>query len=641
MSTTAGRGVGAWRRSQVLHMIGNAHIDPVWLWQWQEGYQEVRATFRSALDRMREYPEFIFTASSARYYAWVEEIDPAMFDEIRARVAEGRWEIVGGWWIQPDCNIPSRRVVRAPGALRAALLPGRARRDGHGGLQRRPLRPQRHAAPAARRAGMDSYVFMRPGPHEKGLPGPLFWWESPDGSRVLAIRIPYEYCSPARGPRLPPRQVARPAARPVRRDDGVLRRRQPRRRADPREPRVDPARSTRRARCPSCVHSTPERVLRPVRERGTDDVPVVHDDLQHHAVGCYCGALGHQALEPPGRAAAGAAEKWSAVASWVDRARPTRGPRSTGPGRTCCSTSSTTSSRAPHRAGLRRRARPARRGVGDRHPGAQRRHPVAEQPDPHRQPSPGRRRSSCSTPTPGPCGRPSRPSSAASRRPTACWTRTGSACRSRQPSRTRPCRRGAAGWRSTSTCRALGYRTYRVVPDTGRVTEDGVRATPTSLENEHLRLELDPKTGRITHLRLRDDGRDVRGIDLADPTRPRAVVVDDTSDTWGHRRITYQDVVGEFEATGITLVESGPARAILRVESRFGAVGAGGGLRALGGRPGGRGAGPPRLARARKDAQAALPDPTGGARRDVRHPVRDDRARRPTATRSPASAGWT
>lgn len=52
-------------------MIGNVHIDPVWLWQWQEGFHEVKATFRSALDRMKEYPDFKFVASSAVFYEWV------------------------------------------------------------------------------------------------------------------------------------------------------------------------------------------------------------------------------------------------------------------------------------------------------------------------------------------------------------------------------------------------------------------------------------------------------------------------------------------------------------------------------------------------------------------------------------------
>ena len=90
-----------------LHMIGNAHLDPVWLWRWQEGFQAAKATFRSALDRMGESDDFLFTSSSAAIYEWVERNDPRMFAEIQARVTEGRWQIVGGSWIQPDCNIPS------------------------------------------------------------------------------------------------------------------------------------------------------------------------------------------------------------------------------------------------------------------------------------------------------------------------------------------------------------------------------------------------------------------------------------------------------------------------------------------------------------------------------------------------------
>ena len=93
-------------KDTTLHMIGHGHIDPVWLWRWQEGAEEVRATFRSALERMKETGELVFTASSAAFYKWVKEVDPEMFEEIRARVKEGRWDIAGGWWVEPDCNIP-------------------------------------------------------------------------------------------------------------------------------------------------------------------------------------------------------------------------------------------------------------------------------------------------------------------------------------------------------------------------------------------------------------------------------------------------------------------------------------------------------------------------------------------------------
>ena len=94
-----------------VYMIGNAHLDPVWFWHWQEGLQEVKATFRSALDRMNESPDFIFTCACAAYYQWVEKNDEEMFEEIRARVREGRWVIVGGMWIQPDIDVYKRQVL--------------------------------------------------------------------------------------------------------------------------------------------------------------------------------------------------------------------------------------------------------------------------------------------------------------------------------------------------------------------------------------------------------------------------------------------------------------------------------------------------------------------------------------------------
>lgn len=93
-----------------IHIIGNAHLDPIWLWRWQEGCGEVLQTFRSAVDRLNEYDGFIFTCSSASYYKWVEEIDPELFAEITKLVKKGRWVPVNGWWVQPDCNMPAQRA---------------------------------------------------------------------------------------------------------------------------------------------------------------------------------------------------------------------------------------------------------------------------------------------------------------------------------------------------------------------------------------------------------------------------------------------------------------------------------------------------------------------------------------------------
>ncbi len=176
-----------------IHLIGNAHIDPVWLWRWGEGLAEVKATFRSVLDRMEEFPSFTFTSACALYYRWIEESDLSMFNEIRARVEEGRWSLAGGFWVQPDCNLPS-----AESYARHALYSqryflsrfGRLARTGYcvDSFGHNGMLPQ-----ILRNAGMDRYVFMRPGDDEKRLPGNLFLWESPDGSRVTTFKIPFSY----------------------------------------------------------------------------------------------------------------------------------------------------------------------------------------------------------------------------------------------------------------------------------------------------------------------------------------------------------------------------------------------------------------------------------------------------------------
>ena len=90
-----------------IYCVGNAHLDPIWMWEWQEGSAEAKATVRRALDRMKEFPDFKFVCSSTSLYRWIEEFDLSMFEEVKQRVAEGRFVLVGGWIVQPDCNNPS------------------------------------------------------------------------------------------------------------------------------------------------------------------------------------------------------------------------------------------------------------------------------------------------------------------------------------------------------------------------------------------------------------------------------------------------------------------------------------------------------------------------------------------------------
>jgi len=177
---------------KVIHIIGHSHIDAAWLWPWRDGADEALNTFSSALNRMKETPDFCYSHSSSAHYRWVERADPEMFAEIQQRVKEGRWEVVGGWPVEPDCNIPSTESL-----VRHCLYGKEYIQRVLGVDVKIGFNPDSfgHAAglpTILKRAGYGYYVFMRPQEHEMKLPL-LFWWEGADGSRVLVNRIWDDY----------------------------------------------------------------------------------------------------------------------------------------------------------------------------------------------------------------------------------------------------------------------------------------------------------------------------------------------------------------------------------------------------------------------------------------------------------------
>ena len=183
------------KNKKTLYCVGNAHLDPAWMWKWQEGSTSAKATVRSALDRMNEYPDFKFVCSSASVYKWIEDFDPKMFEEVKQRVKEGRFIIVGGWFVQPDCNMPS-----GEGFARQSLYCQRYFKEKLGAMAttgynvdsfgHNLMLPQ-----ILKKSGMKQYVFMRPGLHEKKMEGDIFRWQSPDGSEILTYRLPDPYCT--------------------------------------------------------------------------------------------------------------------------------------------------------------------------------------------------------------------------------------------------------------------------------------------------------------------------------------------------------------------------------------------------------------------------------------------------------------
>jgi alpha-mannosidase len=174
---------------QPVHLVGNAHIDIFWLWRWEEGFQEIRATFASALDRIREHKEFVFTSACAYYYSLVEAADPVLFERIREAVKAGRWRIVGGWWLQPDCNAPAGESFARHGLYAQRYFKEKFGVTAKLGYNVDSFGHNGNLPQFLKKAGLDSYVFMRPMASEKTLPKRLFHWEGIDGTQVLAFRL--------------------------------------------------------------------------------------------------------------------------------------------------------------------------------------------------------------------------------------------------------------------------------------------------------------------------------------------------------------------------------------------------------------------------------------------------------------------
>lgn len=174
--------------SQRIHLICNAHLDPVWLWEWEEGAAEAISTFRTAADLCEAFDGFVFNHNEALLYQWVELYEPALFARIQRLVREGKWHIMGGWFLQPDCNMPNGESF-----VRQILTGLRYFQDRFGArpttaINFDPFGHTRGLVQILAKSGYDSYLFCRPGEGDCPLPGADFIWVGYDGSTVTGHR---------------------------------------------------------------------------------------------------------------------------------------------------------------------------------------------------------------------------------------------------------------------------------------------------------------------------------------------------------------------------------------------------------------------------------------------------------------------
>ncbi len=270
----------------IVHIILNSHLDPVWLWNLDQGIDAVIATARTACDLLDDYPEIHMTRGEAWFYETVEKYDPATFRRLAAHIAGGRLHVVGGWYIQPDCNLASPESYRKHGVIggkyfrekfgiRQVATGYNVDSFGHGAF----------LVDFYRAAGMSNYCFMRPSTQEKTLPGDIFRWRSPSGAELLASRIFESYSS---SPEYLPGHLERVAASADRKighvmcfcgvgDHG----------GGPARAEIDWLLEHRNDFEDLEIRfSHPDAFFDCVRASGAE-LPVVEGELQHHAIGCY------------------------------------------------------------------------------------------------------------------------------------------------------------------------------------------------------------------------------------------------------------------------------------------------------------------------------------------------------------------
>jgi alpha-mannosidase len=173
-------------KNLTVQATGNSHIDAAWLWPWTETVDVVHRTFATALQLMDEYPQLHYAQSAAQYSEWMEQKYPTLFQQTQNRVKEHRWELVGGMWVEPDLNMPDGESL-----VRQILIGKRYFRQKYDANVRIGWNPDSFGynwqlPQIYKKSGIDYFVTQKMSWNETNkLPLTLFWWQSPDGSRVL------------------------------------------------------------------------------------------------------------------------------------------------------------------------------------------------------------------------------------------------------------------------------------------------------------------------------------------------------------------------------------------------------------------------------------------------------------------------
>lgn len=167
--------------------VGHSHIDTAWLWPIRQTKEKCQRTFSTAINMMKEYPEYKFITSQPQQFQFIKETEPELFEEIKKMVRSGNWEIEGAMWVEPDCNLPSGE------SLCRQLLYGKRFMKQEFGVDSKILwLPDVFGYSAAlpqilKKAGVTRFVTSKISWNETNtLPNDVFYWQGIDGTKILA-----------------------------------------------------------------------------------------------------------------------------------------------------------------------------------------------------------------------------------------------------------------------------------------------------------------------------------------------------------------------------------------------------------------------------------------------------------------------
>ena len=175
-------------KQHTIYLVGHAHLDMAWLWPVSETWQAAERTFQSALTLQQDFPEFTFCHSTPALYAWMEQHRPELFAQIQTQVQAGRWEVVGGLWVEPELNI-----INAEAIARHLLYGQRYCQATFGAINQVAWLPDSFGfcwqlPQLLKQGGINYFVTQKLRWNDTTqFPHDLFNWQAPDGTTVLSV----------------------------------------------------------------------------------------------------------------------------------------------------------------------------------------------------------------------------------------------------------------------------------------------------------------------------------------------------------------------------------------------------------------------------------------------------------------------